>query len=61
MDGKTCGQVGKQIKTWPTGDAECNAYSVEYDCGGVYHNNYLDIVGNRDFDCFWDCSKCKKE
>lgn len=50
---------GKEVRTWMTGDDECNAFSVEYSCGGVYHNNYLDVVGNRDHDCFWNCSNCK--
>lgn len=44
-----------------TGDEECEAYSKRYECGAVYNNNYLDVVGNRDHDCFWDCSECNKE
>ena len=51
---------GKKIKEWETGDTECNAYSVEYECGGIYHNNYMDIIGCRDHDCFWDCSGCNR-
>ena len=50
--------INKEVRTWSTGDDECNAYSTEYDCGAVYNNNYMDIVGNRDHDCFWDCSGC---
>ena len=60
MDGETCKQVGNQVETWSTGDAECDAYSVRYDCGGVYHHNYMDVVGNRDHDCFWNCKDCNK-
>ena len=52
-------EKGKVVDSWETGDSECNAYSQRYECGGVYHNNYLDIVGFRDHDCFWDCSKCR--
>ena len=55
----TCNK-GKQIREWETGDAECNAYSVEYECGAIYNHNYMDIVGCRDHDCFWDCSECKR-
>ena len=55
-----CGyNKGNVVDMWTTGDDECNAYSKEYECGGIYHNNYMDIVGNRDHDCFWDCDKCK--
>ena len=50
--------TGKEVRSWQTGDDECNAYSTKYECGGVYNNNYMDIVGNRDHDCFWDCSRC---
>ena len=49
----------KIIRTWMTGDDECNAYSEEYACGLVYHNNYMDVVGNRDHNCFWTCRNCK--
>lgn len=49
---------GKKIREWETGDTECNAYSEEYECGGIYHHNYMDVVGNRDHDCFWDCQYC---
>lgn len=52
---------GKVVKQWETGDSECNAYSEEYECGGIYHNNYMDIVGCRDHDCFWDCRGCRKD
>lgn len=52
-------EKGKRVDSWETGDCECNAVSTEYECGGVYHHNYGDIVGCRDHDCFWDCSKCK--
>ena len=50
---------GRVITDWNTGDDECNAYSVEYECGGIYNNNYMDVVGSRDHDCFWDCRNCK--
>lgn len=53
-------EKGKVVKRWLTGDAECDAESEEYECGGVYHNNYMDEIGSRDHDCFWDCSSCKK-
>ena len=60
VDGENCTyQKGKVIRTWLTGDAECNANSEEYECGGVYNQNYMDILGNRDHDCFWNCSRCK--
>ena len=51
-------ETGNEVRTWMTGDDECNAYSVKYQCGGVYNNNYMDVVGNRDHDCFWDCKDC---
>ena len=50
---------GNKVREWYTGDAECNAYSEMYECGGIYHHNYMDVVGNRDHDCFWDCRGCK--
>ena len=50
---------GKVVNSWLTGDDECDAKSEEYECGGIYHNNYMDIVGSRDHDCFWNCSNCK--
>lgn len=53
-------ETGKVVSRWETGDAECNAYSQRYECGGVYHHNFMDIVGNRDHDCFWDCRECKR-
>lgn len=60
MDGKDCAYIkGSVIDRWSTGDDECNAYSQEYECGGIYNHNYMDIIGNRDHDCFWNCSKCK--
>lgn len=34
-----------------------NAYSEKYECGAIYNNNYMDIVGKRDLDCFWDSYK----
>lgn len=52
-------ETGEAIRRWYTGDEECNAYSEEYECGGVYNNNFMDVLGNRDHDCYWDCSKCK--
>lgn len=51
--------TGVITEKWETGDTECNAYSVRYECGGIYHHNYMDIVGCRDHDCFWDCRGCK--
>ena len=48
-----------RIEEWQTGDAECNADSYRFECGGIYNHNYMDIVGNRDHDCFWDCRNCK--
>ena len=54
----TCDK-GKVVREWETGDSECNAYSQEYECGAVYHNNYMDVVGCRDHDCFWDCGNCR--
>ena len=57
-----CGQhPTNKVHETLTGDAECNAYDYEYDCGAVYHQNYMDVVGNRDHDCFWDCSRCKNK
>lgn len=52
---------GKVVERWLTGDDECNAYSERYQCGGVYNNNYMDVVGCRDHMCSWDCSRCKKK
>ena len=51
---------GKIINSWTTGDDECDAESREYECGGIYNHNYMDVVGDRDHDCFWDCSECKR-
>lgn len=45
--------------TYLTGADECDAYSKQYSCGCIYNHNYMDVVGNRDHDCFYDCSKCK--
>ncbi|MCR5730470.1 MAG: hypothetical protein K6G20_08975 [Ruminococcus sp.] len=60
MDGENCNyEKGGIVDKWLTGDEECNAYSTEFECGGVYNKNHMDILGNRDHDCFWDCSKCK--
>lgn len=60
INGESCTfSKGKVVREWLTGDYECNAVSTEYQCGGVYNNNYMDILGNRDHDCFWDCSDCK--
>ena len=60
MSGDTCGkEKGRIISEWETGDSECNAVSYEYECGGIYNQNYMDVVGNRDHDCFWDCKNCK--
>lgn len=57
-----CGQrPTNQVREYLTGDEECNAYDYEYDCGAIYHQNYMDVVGNRDHDCFWDCSRCKNK
>lgn len=52
---------GKVIHKYSTGDDECNAYSYCYECGGVYHHNYMDVIGNRDHHRFWDCSECKRK
>lgn len=54
---ETCNK-GEVVREWETGDTECNAYSVMYECGGIYHHNYMDVVGNRDHACFWDCQYC---
>lgn len=51
---------GKVVETTLTGDIECDAYDYEYECGAIYHHNYMDVLGSRDHDCFWDCSQCKK-
>ena len=60
MDGDTCFyDKGKIVEEWQTGDAECNADSYRFECGGIYNHNYMDIVGSRDHDCFWDCKDCK--
>lgn len=62
IDGETCTfNKGKVIDKWMTGDDECNAYSEEYECGGVYNHNYMDVVGCRDRDCFWNCKGCKRQ
>ena len=50
---------GNVIADWNTGDDECGAYSVEYECGGIYNHNFMDVIGSRDHDCFWDCRNCK--
>lgn len=60
IDGKNCSfEKGAVIERWYTGDGECNDYSVKYQCGGIYNNNYMDSVGFKDHDCFWQCSNCK--
>lgn len=59
--GETCKRnKGKIINRWLAGDDECDAEARVYECGGVYYNNYMDVVGCRDHDCFWDCSECKR-
>lgn len=60
MKDHTC-YLCDEIASWETGDSECNAVSTEYECGGVFHQNYMDTVGNRDHDCFWDCRNCKRK
>lgn len=60
MEEPKCNDMGSVIREWETGDPECDAYSQEYECGAVYNNNYMDVLGNRDHDCYWDCCKCKK-
>jgi len=52
---------GKVVDSYLTGDDECDAYTYRYQCGGVYHNNEMDIVGCRDHMCWWDCSQCKRK
>lgn len=52
---------GKIAEQWNTGDDECDAISVRYECGGIYNNNFMDVIGNRDHECFWDCSECKRK
>ncbi len=60
VDGETCKyEKGKVIREWLTGDDECNATSYEYECGGIYNRNYMDVLGNRDHDCFWECNSCR--
>ena len=60
IDGEKCTfSKGRVVNEWLTGDAECDAYSKEYECGGVYNHNYMDVLGCRDHDRFWNCSKCK--
>ncbi|MBR3268465.1 MAG: hypothetical protein IKI58_07040 [Oscillospiraceae bacterium] len=59
-DNPLCGKVkGNLMNEVLTGDPECDAYDSEYDCGGVYHHNYMDVLGSRDHDCWWDCTRCK--
>lgn len=55
-----CDDKGIVVKQWETGDTECRAYSEEYECGAVYNNNYMDVVGNREHECFWECGGCRK-
>ncbi len=60
VDGETCTfKKGREVDRYYTGDDECNAYTTVYECGGEYAHNYMDVVGCRDHDCFWDCSNCK--
>lgn len=60
-DGSDCPfDKGKVVQEWETGDTECDAYSQEYECGGIYHHNYMDVIGCRDHDCFWICCNCKR-
>ena len=60
VDGETCTfDKGRVVDKWFTGDDECDAYTEVYSCGGVYNNNYMDVVGCRDHDCFWRCGNCK--
>ena len=49
MDGENCNyEKGGIVDKWLTGDEECDAYSTEFECGGVYNKNHMDILGNRD-------------
>ena len=60
--GGTCTEnKGEVIDFWMTGDDGCDAESRRYECGGVYHHNYGDVVGCRTHDCFWDCSECNRK
>ena len=60
MENKDCKyEKGKVVEMWETGDSECDAYSERYECGGVYNRNYMDVIGSRDHDCFWECVGCK--
>lgn len=44
IDGESCTfSRGKPVKEWLTGDSECDSLSVEYECGGVYNHNYMDM------------------
>ena len=54
-------ETGKVVEEWMTGDIECDASSERYECGGIYNHNYMDRVGFRDHDCFWDCRDCKNK
>ncbi len=53
---KNCHIVGKRFRFGSEnlydGDDECNAEATEYSCGGIYNHNYMDVVGNRNHDCF---------
>lgn len=58
--GDKCNQdKGKIVETFCTGNKDANAFSNVYECGGIYNNNFGDVMGNKTFDCFWDCSQCK--
>lgn len=61
-DGENCPyDKGEIVECWLTGDDECDAESTRYECGGISHHNYMDVIGCRDHDCFWDCKDCKYE
>ena len=64
FEDRACCNKGKEVSIDQTGDDECNAYDTTYECGGTWHNNFMDIVGNRTHDCWWDCpfesKRCKE-
>ena len=45
FEDRACCNKGKEIMIEQTGDDECNAYDTTYQCGGTWHNNFMDIVG----------------
>lgn len=60
VDGQSCTyNKGIVIREYLTGAEECGAISYVHECGGIYNRNYLDVLGNRDHDCFWNCQDCK--